>query len=372
MVSAASIDLPLKHSDRLDLNSMLNIESKNTAVSSKDCFDIDNAVSDSDTFLNDIVSGLSGRLKSLPRKYFYDAKGSSLFEKTCDLDEYSLTKTECDLLSEVGKSLRRFFNDGLTIVEPGSGAGIKVQILMRELKNIERFFPLEVSPSILGESIDAIQENFPDLDITPLCGDFTDTQDLMELSQEIRSTSKRLVFFPGSTISNFKRVCAINILKNLSTIAGKEGCLLVGIDLLKNRHRLVKAYNNKSGVTAEFNKNILHRINNELEGDFDVNSGFDHVALFNERYKRIEMYLKSVVEQTVTISGNDFHFDKDEYIHTVNSYKYSPEGFSSIATEAGLELLEFWTDAENKFGVFLLQAGSYSLWDFFGFSLLVV
>ena len=363
MASAASIDIPLKHSDRLnsdhlDLNSIINLGSKNNTVSNTNSFDIDNTLSDLDIFLSDVVVGLSGRLKSLPCKYFYDAKGSSLFEKICDLDEYSLTKTESNLLSEVGKSLGRYFNDGLTIVDPGNSVGNKVQILMRELKDIERFFPLEISPAILGESVDTIQEIFPDLDITPLCGDFTDAQDLIELSQEIRCTSERLVFFPGSTIGNFKRVCAINILKNLSIIAGEGGYLLVGVDLLKNRQRLMKVYDDKGGVTAEFNKNILHRINSELDGNFDVSSGFEHVALFNERYKRIEMYLKSVVEQTVTISGNDFHFDKDEYIHTESSHKYSPESFSSIATEAGLELLEFWTDAEKKFGVFLLQAGS--------------
>jgi len=357
MVSVASIDARLKHIDQLDVGSMSSQQIKKSNAFMVPKINANYIDGSSCTFLDDIVLGLTSPKKSLPCKYFYDEKGSLLFDEICKLKEYYITRAECALLPGVGKALRGYFSDGLTIVEPGSGAGTKVQILMKELKNVERFFSLEISSSSLNDSVDSIQESFPDLSVTPLCGDFTDAQDLAELSQEIRSSTKRLVFFPGSTIGNFERSSAVAILNNLSVIAGKDGCLLVGVDLLKNRKKLIKAYDDAAGITAAFNKNILHRINAELDGNFDVDSGFEHVAVFNEKHKRVEMYLKSTVAQKVTVSGSEFTFEKDEYIHTENSHKYSPESFSAIAAEAGLELLEFWTDPGSNFGIFLLQVG---------------
>lgn len=308
-------------------------------------------------FLIDVVSGLSAPRKTLPCKYFYDEKGSQLFEDICDLDEYYITRTELELLADIGEQIAKLVGEGVTIVEPGSGAGIKVQILLDALLKPSRFIPLEISLDALEASIQELKQKFPRLEVIPHQGDFTDERDLKKLPLIAEETDRRLVFFPGSTIGNFSREEAVGVLSNLRLLAGERGQVLVGIDLLKDRNRLLAAYDDSLGVTAEFNKNLLARINRELDANFDHQEGFDHRAVFNEEHSRIEMHLVSRLDQKVLIGDQSFSFAKQETIHTENSHKYSSELFAEIAREAKLEITHQWSDDRQDFGLFLLKPG---------------
>lgn len=307
-------------------------------------------------FLLDVVSGLSAQPKTLPCKYFYDEKGSQLFEDICDLDEYYITRTELDLLANIGEQIASLVGEGVTIVEPGSGAGIKVQVLLDALLKPSRFIPLEISLDALEASTQELKQKFPRLEVIPHQGDFTDERDLKKLPLVSEETDKRLVFFPGSTIGNFSRQEAIGVLANLRLLAGKQGQVLVGIDLLKDRSRLLAAYDDSLGVTAEFNKNLLARINRELDANFDHQEGFDHRAVFNEEHSRIEMHLVSRLDQEILIGDKSFVFAKEETIHTENSHKYSSDLFAEIAREAKLEITHQWSDDRQDFGLFLLKS----------------
>lgn len=347
-----SITPPLETSSYLkEMNDQADITSNENNY----FFNIESINENSLGFFYDVISGLKTEQKTLPCKYFYDEKGSRLFEEICSTKEYYITRTELALLPKVAKHLHAYFDRGLTIIEPGCGAGEKVKILMSELNEVKCFVPLEISASALNYSVDSIENDFPDIDVKPLLGDFTEPKHLLELSNSIDNHNERLVFFPGSTIGNFERDSAISVLNNLSVIAGDNGYLLIGIDLLKNRQKLLGAYNDNMGVTEAFNKNILHRVNTELNADFNVDSGFNHLAIFNEDYDRIEMYLQSCCDQVVSISGHSFSFLEDECIHTENSHKYSVDSFCILIEEANLKLVEFWTDEDNCFGVFLLK-----------------
>lgn len=309
-------------------------------------------------FLQDVYKGLNvdkGQQKTLPCKYFYDERGSQLFEDICDLDEYYITRTELDLLASIGQEVAELVGEGVTIIEPGSGAGVKVQILLDALLKPSRFIPLEISLDALEASTQKLKQKFPRLEVIPHQGDFTDERDLKKLPLVAEEADKRLVFFPGSTLGNFNREEAIEVLSNLRLLAGEQGQVLVGIDLLKDRNRLLAAYDDSLGVTAEFNKNLLARINTELNADFDYKQGFEHRAVFNEEYSRIEMHLVSKRDQEVSIGDNRVSFVEGETIHTENSHKYSPELFAEIAREAKLEITNQWSDDQQDFGLFLLK-----------------
>lgn len=310
-------------------------------------------------FLTEVLHGLSKPSKTLPCKYFYDAIGSKLFEDICELSEYYVTRTEKLILHDVVKDLAKTFNKKTNVIEPGSGAGEKVRILLNSIPSVNTFTPVEISASALAESAEELASSYPNLSILPLQGDFTNEATLRRARQELdalqSADQQNLVFFPGSTIGNFSRTEAVQVLKNLSVLAGPDGSLLVGYDLIKNEFRLTQAYDDSLGVTAAFNKNLLARINKELYGNFDVENGFAHSAIFNRMYNRIEMHLVSTKDQKVSVAGHSFWFRKGETIHTESSHKYSKNSFAEIAQRAGLAVSCTWTDADNQFAVSLLH-----------------
>lgn len=306
------------------------------------------------TFLNDVLLGLSQSQKTLPSKYFYDDRGSQLFEDICRLDEYYLTRTEMSILEQHKHEIVGFINDNICLIEPGAGAGKKAAILLSALGESNTFIPLEISPEAIAMSHQYLSDRFPKLTIRAIQGDFTDNYDLQKAAQHIHSDFNRLVFFPGSTLGNFETNTAIKILRNLKTLMGKHGKIIIGLDLIKNERKLLAAYDDCKGVTANFNLNILDRINAELGANFDTDKGFSHKAVFNRVDSRIEMHLESNRVQSVHINEETFSFKAGETIHTENSHKYSLNSVASLCKKAGLSIQQHWTDHQKEFGVFEL------------------
>lgn len=301
-------------------------------------------------FIDDVLEGLSKSQKTLPCKYFYDEVGSNLFESICDVDEYYITRTELKLLDEIKREIADLIGPDSVIIEPGAGAGIKIQKLLDELDSLKTYVPIDISADFLFYSAEKIREKFPDVEIRPIQGDFTEPYQWTGN----QSLTNRVVFFPGSTIGNFTPAQAEEFLRNQKKFAGNRGAMIVGVDLVKPLKRLESAYNDSQGVTADFNKNLLVRINNELGGNFELDQ-FAHTAVFNEQESRIEMRLVSQQAQSVKINRQEFHFDESEYIHTENSYKYTIESFTNLAKKAGLKSHKIWTDKERLFSVHYLK-----------------
>ena len=302
------------------------------------------------TFLNDVVNGLSSSKKQLSPKYFYDEAGAEIFERICTTPEYYPTRTETIILKNSAAEIARAIGPNAALIEYGSGALEKVKIILNALENPLALAPIDISEEQLDIAAKNIQNEFPHLNVLPLPGDFTKP---VKLPEELFEARKQVAFFPGSTIGNFEKPDAVNFLKSVKTTIGDDGLMLIGVDLQKNRDTLLKAYNDAAGVTSEFNKNILTRINRELAGNFNLNK-FEHVAKYNEEHHRVEMHLKSLADQTVYISGGVFHFALDETIHTENCYKYTQTSFSSLVNEAEFFPINTWTDPGELFSVVLL------------------
>jgi len=303
--------------------------------------------SDNQQFLEDVVEGLSQPQKALPSKYFYDQRGSKLFEEICELDEYYPTRTELAIMKEYAGEMGDQIGAGAMLVEFGSGSSVKTRILLDHLIEPIAYVPVDVSCRHLHATADALAADYPDIEILPVCADFTQEFSLPEASHE---ETHDAVFFPGSTIGNFEPDEAEDLLRSIAPLCGAGGGLLIGIDLQKDVAILEAAYNDSSGVTAEFNLNLLHRINRELGGDIQVDQ-FRHTAIYNHDQARIEMYLESLVEQTVRIDDREFHFAEGERICTEYSHKYTVEGFAAVAEKVGLTLRREWHDDQNLFAV---------------------
>ncbi|PSJ16512.1 L-histidine N(alpha)-methyltransferase [Nitrosomonas supralitoralis] len=308
-------------------------------------------------FLADVYQGLDSVPKTLPCKYFYDEHGSWLFEKITQLKEYYLTNVELDILDQNIEDIAFQLGSNVTIIEPGCGAGHKVQKILNAIEQPKTFIPFEISAEMLSYSVSRLRILFPHLEIQPLEGDFTNKKAVKQIISETNiGNSSNVVFFPGSTIGNFSRPEAADILRNFKRLSGINGKILLGIDLIKDKETLIRAYDDTEGITAEFNKNILTRINAELDGNFDIQNGFKHKAIFNENDNRIEMHLVSCKPQVVIIAGKCFHFDLLETIHTESSHKYSIESLTSITNQAELTLEKYWCDHQNRFAICLLSA----------------
>ncbi|WP_372760871.1 L-histidine N(alpha)-methyltransferase [Pseudoalteromonas sp.] len=306
-------------------------------------------------FLNDVLSGLTKRQKTLPCKYFYDDKGAALFEQITTLKEYYITRTEFAILAAYAPAIAQRLPPKLTIIEPGCGSGKKVAYLLSQLVNVRAFVPFEISTEMLNYSLTHLSAQFPSLVISPLQGDFTHSLTVKQLSKETALDSHtNLVYFPGSTLGNFDPLTAIKILKNFHRLCGINGYILIGIDLIKSRHTLLDAYDDKAGVTAAFNKNLLTRMNNELAANF-VLCQFSHQARFNEKHSRIEMHLVSDCCQTVMIGEQKIAFKQGETIHTENSHKYTLASFKKLAQQAQLMLTDTWQDEDGYFALCLLR-----------------
>ena len=306
-------------------------------------------------FLNDVISGLTQQQKTLPCKYFYDDKGAALFEQITTLQEYYVTRTELSILEQHSKSIAQMLPENLSIIEPGCGSGKKVAYLLAHMANVKTFVPFEISEEMLSYSLAHLSPLFPDLAISPLLGDFTHSQMVKQLTKDTALDSQtNLVYFPGSTLGNFAPVKAIEIMNNFHRLCGVNGYVLIGVDLVKERQVLLDAYNDKAGVTAAFNKNLLQRINNELNGTFNIDN-FSHESRFNEQHSRIEMHLVSNCTQSVIINDQQIDFIEGESIHTENSHKYTLESFKQLAAQANLKLEQTWQDDSNYFALCLLR-----------------
>ncbi|MDZ7755559.1 L-histidine N(alpha)-methyltransferase [Rhodohalobacter sp.] len=298
----------------------------------------------------EVLAGLSKSQKTLPSKYFYDKRGSALFEDICELDEYYLTRTELEIMNGNIDAIAAKLGENIQLIELGSGSSVKTRLLLDHLNSINSYIPVDISDDFLAEVAENLQGEYPVLDIIPVAADYTQPFELPRTKPGVR----KIAYYPGSTIGNFTKENAAEFLALIADLAGEDGGLLIGFDLLKEKETLVDAYDDSKGVTAEFNKNILLRLNRELNANFDLDL-FEHRAVFNEEKSRMEMHLESKADQFVNISDAQIHFEKGETIHTENSHKYSLESFKEL-TESHFRTVETWTDPESMFAIQFLES----------------
>jgi len=301
-------------------------------------------------FADAVLSGFARKPRSLPCRFFYDARGSALFEEITQLEEYYPTRVETALLEAYGAEIAERMGDARVLVEFGSGSSRKTSLLLSALACISVYVPIDLAGESLAEAADWLSERHDGLAIRPLVADFTKTHTLPVVARRPR----KLGFFSGSTIGNLTPGEAQAFLVNAARLLGRGAAFLVGVDLKKDPAILIPAYNDRRGVTAAFNLNLLERINRELDGDIDVGR-FAHDAIYDERLGRIEMHLVSLVRQTVRVLGREFRFTEGERIHTENSHKYTIAEFQALARTAGWRPAEAWTDAGNHFSLHLVR-----------------
>src|SRR5215472_8763093 len=272
-----------------------------------------------ESFRDAVLSGLGCARKRIPCKFFYDARGSALFEAICRLPEYYLTRTEVAILEANADEMAAQIGPHGRVIEFGSGASTKARILLRALDRPAAYVPVDISREHLRDAAASLAEDFPWLSVVAVCADYTRPFPLPPLPGP---HGKRVGFFPGSTIGNFEPDAAVDFLANYARVLGPGGEMLIGVDRKKDPRILDAAYNDRAGVTAEFNLNLFQRINRELDGDLEIDR-FEHVAFYNEIEGRIKMYIRSLANQEAWIAGKLVLFGKDELIHTEYSYKYS-------------------------------------------------
>jgi dimethylhistidine N-methyltransferase len=310
--------------------------------------------SESSDFLADIIAGLSSNPHMIPCKYFYDERGATLFQKICELPEYYVTRTEIDILDRHRGNIATQLGPNIQLIGLGTGAGTKTRILIEALEKPAVYIPVDISEKQLRESTALFRKIFPALEILPVCADYLQA---VVLPSPRRQPSRNIVYFPGSTIGNFDPQEALEFLRRIASVCRGGGGLLIGVDLKKDQRVLEAAYNDNAGVTAQFNLNLLERINRELAADFDLDQ-WRHRAIYNSKLGRIEMHLISEIDQFVHIDEQKFHFRRGEKIVTEFSYKYAPEEFAALAGEAGFNFLSMWTDDARLFGIFYLVTSS--------------
>jgi dimethylhistidine N-methyltransferase len=300
----------------------------------------------SDPFLEDAVAGLTATPKRLPSKYFYDERGSALFEEICELEGYYVTRTELAIMRRHVSAMAETLGERVLLIEPGSGASVKVRLLLGHLRDVAGYVPVDISGDHLMRWVHLLRRELPALPIRPIHADFCERFEVPLTP----STCRRVVYFPGSTIGNFTPREATAWLARMADIAGPEGGLLIGVDMKKDVATLEAAYNDRLGVTRAFNLNVLERMRRELDADVRVDR-FEHLAFYNEDEGRIEMHLESTVRQTVRLDHTSIGFEAGETIHTENSYKFHLEEFRELAARAGWRPAAYWTDEKGYFTV---------------------
>lgn len=304
-----------------------------------------------DRFLDDVLAGLASTPKALSPKYFYDARGSDLFEAICELPEYYPTRTELALMREHVDAMAAVLGANCLLIEFGSGAGTKTEVLLQAMQPAA-YVAVDISAAALHAAADRHAVRFPGIPMIAVCADYMQPLEIPGLSAY--AASRRVIYFPGSTIGNLTPQEALAFLHDARRLAGAGGAMLVGVDLKKDPSVLDAAYNDAQGVTAEFNMNLLQRINRELGADFDL-AQFRHVAFYDVSAGRIEMHLESRCAQTVSVAGRTFAFAAGERIHTENSCKYAIDEFRRLAQSAGFRAQQVWSDRQQYFSVHLLE-----------------
>jgi len=309
-------------------------------------------------FYTEVLNGLRKAQKELPSKYFYDERGSYLYECICTLDEYYLPRMEIAIMETHIKEIIELLGPNACLIEYGCGNCTKTRILLDHLPDPAAFVPIDIAGEQLLRVSQELASSYPGLEISPVCADYTSN---FELPAPKKPSDRTIVYFPGSTIGNFDPVPARNFLEHIASVCGPGGALLIGVDLKKDTNVLHHAYNDREGVTAAFNLNLLERINRELDGDFQLDN-FQHYAFYNPRESRIEMHLVSLRDQIVHLGDLSIPFNKDESIWTESSYKYNLDDFKQLAADAGFQVEKVWTDERQWFSVqYLVKTTAYNL-----------
>lgn len=300
-----------------------------------------------DDELDELIEGLRKPEKTISPKYFYDERGSQLFEEITRLPEYYPTETELGIMQDNIGEIASLVGKQASLIEFGSGSSLKTRVLLEHLDELAAYVPVDISEDHLLESAKQIREEFPGLDVLPVVADFTQP---FQLPDPKVMPVRNIVYFPGSTIGNFTQDEAEDLLRVMYGEAGAGGALLIGVDLQKDPAIIERAYNDSAGVTAEFNRNMLRHLNREFRADFDVDA-FAHSAEYNEEEGRIEIRLVSERDQRFRLGGESFSIGKDEAILTEYSHKYTLEGFAAMAATAGFRVERVWVDAGRLFSV---------------------
>jgi dimethylhistidine N-methyltransferase len=315
--------------------------------------------SEARSFAQDVVFGLSSAPKRVPCKYFYDARGSALFDRITELDAYYPTRTEITLMRAHTAKMAATIGPGALLVELGSGSSVKTRLLLDQLERPAGYVPVDISAEHLERAASSIAADYPALEVMPVAADFTRGFEIPRSHQTRNGAARCIVYFPGSTIGNFTRERALALLGAIARFVGpsedeRPGGLLLGFDLVKPVDTLIRAYDDPQGVTAAFNLNLLERINRELEGDFDL-AHFEHHVIWEPTLARIEIFIRSTRAQVVHAAGRTFEFAEGELLLTEYSHKYTRDSIQALAREAGFERSTIWTDPDQLFGVGLFQ-----------------
>lgn len=305
-----------------------------------------------ETLRADVLAGLSASPRYVPSQYLYDDRGARLFERICEQPEYYVPRTEAAIVRDNMADIARAVGPRALLIEPGSGDGIKSRALLQGLHDPVGYVPIDISRAQLLALARDVAARFPGLEVTPVCADFTEGVELPGIGGAV---GRRLAFFPGSTLGNFEPAAQLEVLRELRRLAGPGGLVLLGVDLRKDPAVIEPAYDDAAGVSAEFARNVLVRLNRELGADFDP-TAFAYEAPYDVERGRVEMALVSRVDQVLHVDGRSIHFARGERIRTEYSHKFEIEALGALASRAGLEVGRVWTDARRWFAVLLLEA----------------
>lgn len=300
-----------------------------------------------DDFLGDVLDGLSRSPRQLPCKYLYDERGADLFEQICRQPEYYPTQTELGIMRRFAEEIAEAIGPRAMLIEPGSGDAVKTRLLLEAMREPVACAPMDISREQLERVTAELSGLFPDVQMLPICADFTRP---VSPPRPNKPCDRRVVYFPGSTIGNLDEGERSRLLRQFAHMVGPGGGLLIGVDLIKDAETLEAAYDDRAGVTAAFNTNLLSRINRELDGDFDLD-GFAYEARWRSDRRRVEMSQVSRRRQTVRVGEQSFDFVPGERILVECSHKFTIDGFAKVAADAGLTLRRRWTDDADWFAV---------------------
>jgi L-histidine Nalpha-methyltransferase len=312
------------------------------------------APSRTDALTSGVLEGMRKQPRQLSPVWFYDELGSFLFDSICELPEYYLTRTELQIMHAHAADMAHYIGQDAAIIELGSGTSMKTRELLNHLDKAAAYVPVDIARDHLLTAASAIARDYQTLRVIPICADFTRPFDL---PASVYAAHRRVVYFPGSTLGNFDPEHALSLLQRMRQMIGSNGAVLIGIDLKKDPRVLERAYNDRAGVTAEFNVNALRHLNRELGTDFDLDA-FEHTAVWVEDQSRVEMHLVSKREQEVHVGDETVHIGKGEHLTTEFCHKYTLESFANLAAAAGLSVSRVWMDPAKLFSVQLLEPRS--------------